>query len=326
MTEQPARLDDRIYGTFDGPEPSRSLPDLVLGLLAEQRATWPDLEQAYEALQHVRQRELPCRGFSVRLQHNPGRMTSSTARVDDNEISERPCFLCLHRLPEGQKGVLYRSDYLVLCNPAPVFPSHFTIVRVEHRPQAIADQIDTFLRLAADFGSGWTVLYNGPRCGASAPDHLHFQAIPAGRLPVERELAQEERLALVSRADGVPLYRVGRMGREVIMLEGDDPDTVKRALSGYIDDLKKHTLTREEPMLNCAGFHDAGTWRLAVFPRRKHRPDVFFKEGDERVVVSPAVVEMAGVVVTPVERDFTRLDASAVEAIYREVSLETDSS
>ena len=114
MTEQPAQLDDRIYGTFDGPEPSRSLPDLVLGLLAEQRATWPHLEQAYEALQHVRQRELPCRGFSVRLQHNPGRMTSSTARVGDDEIGERPCFLCLHRLPQGQKGVLYRSDYLVL--------------------------------------------------------------------------------------------------------------------------------------------------------------------------------------------------------------------
>ena len=90
----------------------------------------------------------------------------------------------------------------------PVFSPHFTVSHLDHRPQAIAEQIDAFLRLMADFGSGWTVLYNGPRCGASAPDHLHFQAVPSGQMPIEKEILEKKRLALITPVDGVsPLSR-----------------------------------------------------------------------------------------------------------------------
>ena len=252
----------------------------------------------------------------------PEESRAALADVGEKNANERRCFLCLDHLPEGQKGILYRSEYLILCNPMPVFSSHFTVSHLDHRLQAIAEHIDTFLQLMADFGSGWTVLYNGPKCGASAPDHLHFQAAPSGQMPIEKEIREEKRLTLMTQVDGVLLYRVRDLGREVIILEGDDPMAVGSAFKGFLNALKKVLLIDEEPMMNIAGFYEERKWRLVIFPRRKHRPDAFFKEGDARVVVSPGVIDMGGVLITPVEKDFERLDAAAVEGIYGEVSLE----
>ena len=209
----------------------------------------------------------------------------------------------------------------------PVFSSHFTVSHLDHRLQAIDENIDTFLQLIADFGSGWMVLYNGPKCGASAPDHLHFQAVPSGQMPIEKEIREEKRLILMTQIDGVLLYRVRDLGREVIILEGDDPMAGEGAFKGFLNALEKVIHIDEEPMVNIAGFYkerkwEERKWRLVIFPRQKHRPDAFFREGDARVVVSPGVIDMAGVVITPVEKDFEQLDAAAVEGIYREVSLE----
>jgi ribosomal protein S18 acetylase RimI-like enzyme len=316
------RLIQKTYITFDGGKSLKSFSRLCLKLLSEQKKTWQDLREGYESLKNIRERDVPCRGFSIRLQQNPGRIKSSLADVGEKNANERRCFLCLDRLPEGQRGILYRSDYLILCNPMPVFSSHFTISHLDHRRQAIAEHIDTFLQLMSDFGSGWTVLYNGPKCGASAPDHLHFQAGPSGQMSIEKETKGKERLTLMGQVDGVSVYRVKDLGREVVILEGDAPMAVGGVFKSYLDALKKVVLANEEPMMNIAGFHNKRKWRLAIFPRRKHRPDAFFKEGDARIVVSPGVIDMGGILITPVEKDFYRLDAAAVEAIYGEVSLE----
>ena len=355
-------LNQKTYTTFDGGESLKSLPGLCLELLSEQKKAWLDLREGYESLKNTRERDVPCRGFSVRLQHNPGRIKSSLAGVGEKNVephgqgrwhptsrpngatsrpnagaftlpakaggpsaagaNERRCFLCLDNLPEGQKGILHRSEYLILCNPMPVFSSHFTVSHLDHRLQAIAENIDTLLQLMADFGSGWTVLYNGPKCGASAPGHLHFQATPSGQMPIEKEIRGKKRLTLITQVDRVLLYRVRDLGREVIILEGDDPMAVGGAFKGFLNALKKVLLIDEEPMMNIAGFYTERKWRLVIFPRRKHRPDAFFREGDARVVVSPGVIDMGGVLITPVEKDFDRLDAASVEGIYGEVSLE----
>jgi hypothetical protein len=312
-------LQERAYGTFNERE---NLPGLCLELLTEQKRAWPDLRSGYESLENVRERDLPYRGFSVRLQCNPGRIKSSTAVVDAEKRREQRCFLCQDQLPENQKGILYRDDYLILCNPMPVFSSHFTVSHVDHRLQTIAEHIDIFLELMADLGSGWTVLYNGPKCGASAPDHLHFQAAPSGQMPIEKEILEENRLSLVTQANGVLLYRITNLGREAVLMEGHDPVALRAVFNGYLNALKKVLFIDEEPMINVAGFYNDRRWRLVVFPRRKHRPDAFFREGDARVVVSPGVIDMGGLLITPVEKDFERLDATAVEDIYREVSLE----
>jgi ribosomal protein S18 acetylase RimI-like enzyme len=315
-------LSQKIYAAFDGDRRSGSFSELCFDLLSKQKKKWMDLREGYESLKEVRERNLPCRGFSVRLQYNPGRIKSSLANVTEKNTNERSCFLCLDHLPEGQKGILYRNEYLILCNPMPVFSSHFTISHLDHRLQAIAEHIDTFLQLMVDFSSGWTVLYNGPRCGASAPDHLHFQAAPSGQIPIEKETLEEKRLTLMTQVKNVLLYHVRDLGREVVILEGDDPMDVGSAFKGFLKALKKILLIDEEPMMNIAGFYKERKWRLVIFPRRKHRPDIFFKDGDARVVVSPGVIDMGGLLITPVEKDFDRLDGASVEGIYGEVSLE----
>jgi ribosomal protein S18 acetylase RimI-like enzyme len=234
----------------------------------------------------------------------------------------KPCFLCLDHLPQGQKGILYRDAYLILCNPMPVFPSHFTISHLDHRAQAIAEHIRTFLDCLVDFGPGWTLLYNGPKCGASAPDHLHFQVAPSGQMPIENKTREGKGLFLVRQVDGVLLHRARDLGREVVILEGDDPIAVEGVFKGFLKGLREVLLIGEEPMMNIAGLYEERKWRLLIFPRRKHRPKAFFKEGDARIVVSPGVIDMGGILITPVEKDFIRLDAAGVERIYREVSLE----
>jgi hypothetical protein len=174
----------------------------------------------------------------------------------------------------------------------------------------------------ADFGPGWMVLYNGPRCGASAPDHLHFQVAPSGQMPIEREIREEKRLALIKQIESVSLYHARDLGREVIALEGDDPMAVKGAFNDFLNALKKVLLLNEEPMMNIAGYYEKTRWCLVIFPRRKHRPDIFSKDGDARMVVSPGVIDMGGLLITPVEKDFERLNGAVVEDIYGEVSLE----
>jgi hypothetical protein len=174
----------------------------------------------------------------------------------------------------------------------------------------------------ADLGSGWAVLYNGPKCGASAPDHFHFQAALSGKMPIEKELREAKRHSPAGRMDGVLLCRVRELGREVVVLEGGDPTALKEVFRRLLQALRKVLHLDDEPMINAAGFYDEKTWRLVIFPRRKHRPDVFFKEGEARRVISPGAIDMGGLLITPVAADFDRLDAAAVEGIYTEVSLE----
>lgn len=319
-------LDYNVYTTFDGRRTSKPLSEICVELLSEQKRTWQDLQDGYESLKQVRERDISCNGFSVRLQFNPGRMKSSTADMRGGDVKERRCFLCMDHLPDDQKGILYRSEYLILCNPMPVFSSHFTVSHIEHRRQSISENIHIFLQMMVDLGIGWTFLYNGPKCGASAPDHLHFQVVPLGMMPIEEEIEKQKTLPRAINIDRISLNRVLGIGREAIILEGEDSRAVGNIFMALLKGLKRvlrvANLSEEEPMVNILGFYKKKKWYLVVFPRRKHRPDIYFKEGDARVVVSPGAIDMGGVLITPVAKDFERLDAAAVESIYREVSLE----
>jgi hypothetical protein len=173
-----------------------------------------------------------------------------------------------------------------------------------------------------DLGSGWTALYNGPECGASAPDHLHFQAVPSGNMPVEEEIKETKRLKNINEVDGILFSRVGNMGREVIVVEGDNPVTLAGAFRIILSALKKTLSIDVEPMVNIIGFYKGKKLCTAIFPRAKHRPDAFFKEGDDRLMVSPAVVEMGGILVTPMKKDFENMNSLIAEGIFREVSLD----
>jgi diadenosine tetraphosphate (Ap4A) HIT family hydrolase len=316
----------------------RELPghtsDLCIRLLHDQKETWAACREGYERFLDTRDREVRCNGFSVVVQHNPGRAASTEARVGEAEIAQRPCFLCKDRRPPGQKGIVYRNEYIVLVNPMPLFPAHYTVISREHRPQAIAENAHAMLQLVEDLGPGWTVLYNGPRCGASAPDHLHFQVATGGRMPIEKEIWDHGRLVEQNRFGDIALYRIAGIGREAAMFEGKQaPDLLPPILS-YLKGLSRVSelmlfdgrddAALSEPMVNIAAYRNGEKAVALIFPRRTHRPSAYFRSGDERIVVSPAAAEMGGIIVTPVERDFERLTAGIVEEIFREVSIDEE--
>jgi ATP adenylyltransferase/5',5'''-P-1,P-4-tetraphosphate phosphorylase II len=311
-------IDQKIYTRFDE---GKNLPELCVNLLSEQKKAWLDLRIGCGSLKDIRERDVPCKGFSVRLQYNPGRIKSSTAEVSREKINERQCFLCLDHLPQDQKGILYRNEFLILCNPMPVFPSHFTVSHLDHRHQAIVEPIGTLLQLVKDFGPGWMILYNGPKCGASAPDHLHFQVAPSGQMPIEEEIKEGKRLKLIKEIDSNLLYHMKDLGREVMIMDGNDPMAMEVFFRKFLKALGNVLQKDEEPMINIAAFYKERKWRLVIFLRQKHRPDIFFKEGEDRMVISPGAIDMGGLLITPVERDFNRLDEALVVSVYEEVSL-----
>ncbi len=313
--------DGKIYAAFDGAPHAQSLSELCTELLSDQKKTWRELKENYATLSAVRIRDIRCGGFNVRVQCNPARIRSIMADVGEKDIRARPCFLCVDNLPEGQKGIFWHKRYLVLCNPMPVLSGHLTICCRDHRPQAIVENANVFLRLMRDFGGSWTVLYNGPRCGASAPDHLHFQAIPSGLMPVEKELMIEKKLVSIARINGVLVSRAAGLGREIIVLDGREQNAVEVAFMRIATSLKKVLSRDDEPMMSIAGFYDGEMWRVMIFPRVKHRPEAFFRLDDARLAVSPGVMEMGGILVVPLEKDFERLDASIVRGIYGEVTM-----
>ncbi|MBN1613593.1 MAG: DUF4922 domain-containing protein [Deltaproteobacteria bacterium] len=318
-------MTEKIEAVFHPGSGRPSLDKLVHDFLGRQKVSWPALSEAYGDLKEIRQREIDCGGFSVSVQFNPRRMTSSTALVDSESLNRRACFLCPANLPNAQKAVLYRESYLILCNPAPIFPGHFTVVHLSHIPQSIEEHIEDFMDLAEDLAPRFNAFYNGPRCGASAPDHLHFQMIPAGSLPIENDLPRSESGKRLRNMDGVTLGCLEGFGREIWLLEGCDRPAMaaafRRILSTLAGFLSPGDPPRNEPMLNLLVRFLDGIWRIVIFPRRKHRPDVFYREGEARLVIAPAAVEMGGVIITPREQDFHRLDAGLIRALYEEVSL-----
>jgi ATP adenylyltransferase/5',5'''-P-1,P-4-tetraphosphate phosphorylase II len=311
-------LENIIFERYDS---ASSLTEQSLRLLHQQQQTWPQLIDGYAAFANVMQKHIDCNGFSVTLQCNPKRIVSSGAKIDAKTISERKCFLSIENLPPEQRGILYRNHFLVLCNPAPIVDQHFTISHVDHVPQAVEAYLGTLLLLAQDFSPSFTVFYNGPRCGASAPDHMHFQAGPAGLIPVEADVVKPERRSLARIIDGVEVLTLKNFGRQVIVLESRNAASLEAVFHRLMSSMREEEKTMEEPKVNIICTHAAGLWRLIVFPRAKHRPDVYFKEGDEQIMISPASIDIGGLPVTPKERDFERVDAAMIEHIYAEVSL-----
>lgn len=259
-----------------------------------------------------------CGSYKVVLQYNPRRAASSGAAVDEAAIKKRPCFLCAEHLPPLQQGILYRQDFMILCNPAPIFDAHFTVVSVRHKKQEIASSLNSLLQMAAAAAPEYLVFYNGPACGASAPDHLHFQMIPANTLPFLGDFSAPPSSGEIS---SVLLHQGKDIDRSVIILEAKSAAALQEKFTLLTKAIHKIISTNMEPLMNvlCTAGNDG--WRLIIFLRQKHRPDAYFAKGEERIFVSPGAIDMAGVVITPLVKDFNRLDCEDMRSIYREVSM-----
>ncbi len=309
---------DRIIVDFDG-DSRISLAELSLSLLARQQSSWPQLRAGYTGLEALRQRQVATEGFVALLQCNPPRIISTGAAIDPAAIKARPCFLCLPNLPPVQQAICCYRRFLVLCNPFPIFPRHFTIAHIRHRPQALHGALPFLLRLARDFQPDFALLYNGPRSGASAPDHLHFQAVPKAAIPVLNK--GREGMEKVRQGERLLIFRTTRDVRAALIVEGDAPETVSALIAKIIDVLKHVLASHGEPLLNLFCHYEDGRWRVVIFPRRKHRPDAYYKTGREQVLLSPGAVDMGGLTVVPRQEDFERLDPLLLRNIFQEVSI-----
>jgi hypothetical protein len=318
-------LDNRILSddTLRQYTSSPDLADQAHALLRQQQETWETLRSGYETLTSVQTKSFSFEGFELKVQFNPGRLTSSSAKVDEKSIRERKCFLCIPHLPPEQRGLAYGEEYVLLCNPFPIFPEHFTIPLVRHEPQRIDTTFDTLLLLAKALHSRYTAFYNGPRCGASAPDHLHFQAGTRGFMPLDLEYESigESHGSLIYDSPHVRAYSIDRYLRNILAWESTDRGVLQRVFAGAYDILQRLTGNEEEPLMNVVVTYQAERWRVLLFPRARHRPSLFFAEGEEQILLSPAAVDLGGVCITPREGDFRKITREHLVAIFEEVTL-----
>lgn len=288
--------------------------------IKEQLAEWPMAKGNFEALATVKVKDLDVDGMHIKVQFNPARIVSSSAKVDAKSLKERKCFLCGANRPEVQRGIEWGPDekYIVLINPFPIFPRHLTIPDQKHVDQLVADRIEDMMDLAAELDE-YTVFYNGPRCGASAPDHMHFQAGNSDFLTIAESLEGAE-LKTVAEDGEATLAVVDTLPLKVFVIDAADHAAGARLFRRLYDAIPVPE-GEKEPMMNLLCFHTPAGERLVVIPRKRHRPSFYGTEGEDCMLVSPASVDMGGVFITPREIDFNRMDADTVRRILDELCL-----
>ena len=281
-----------------------------------QLQTWDDVRRRYRDLDDVQTRELSTDTLTLSAQWNPARIRSTGAKIDAKSISERPCFLCQKNRPHQQMHRTVDGDYELLVNPFPILPVHFTLPTLRHQPQRIQPMYGELLRLA-ERNADLTLLYNGPHCGASAPDHAHLQAVSSGHLPLQQAWQRLSRnLEEVYRYDDEQgVWLVSDYPATAFLIKSQTVEDGERLFRRLYDCLPPAP-DRTEPMMNVIAWRQGADLLSVILPRRKHRPDCY-----EQLMVSPGAVDMGGLIITPRQEDFLCLTPELVLNILREVSM-----
>jgi galactose-1-phosphate uridylyltransferase len=293
-------------------------------LFHTQLSNWEMLSKNYETLKNIQTKSFWYDGFKMNVQFNPERIKSTAAEVDEKSVANRDCFLCVNNIPEEQKGIILLDKFLLLCNPYPIFPQHFTINSLLHQPQRIKEYFDDILRLAKQLAPGYTIIYNGPACGASAPDHFHFQAGTKFFMPIEDDIQQlaNEYGIVINENDKMRMSFIDDGIRRMVFVESDDNSEINNIFTKVLSLYENLASNAVEPMMNilCSYEMEVG-WNVIIFLREKHRPDYFFRKDPEKLLVSPAAIDLGGILITPRESDFKRMNKGLTREILNEVSL-----
>ena len=303
----------------------------VYDLIDRQLAVWQQAKDNFEALSGVGVKEVTVGGFPVKIQFNPARIVSSAAKVDPKTIKERKCFLCAANRPAIQEGLPFmgkKAEYSVLINPFPIFPKHLTVPDVNHVNQTIEGEWERFedmLSLSESLDE-FLFFYNGPKCGASAPDHMHFQGGNKGFLPLEYNYNALEKKLLCA-TEGAKVYAVENYMRGILTIEATD----KLAAVAQFRKIYNCLEVKEgewEPMLNLLAWvvkeNNQTKYISVIFLREKHRPSHYFAEGDANILLSPASVDMGGVFITPLEKDFNKVTEKELVEIADEIQISNE--
>lgn len=292
-------------------------------LIKDQQNEWELAKKNYAGLKKVKTRKLAFDGFDMIVQFNPERIRSSAAKVDAKSIKARPCFLCKENLPEEQRSIQVLEKYMLLVNPFPIFPQHLTIPHQEHIDQLIESKFADMLHLARAL-EDFTVFYNGPKCGASAPDHFHFQAGIKRFMPIEYDFRKGLFFHNSRNLGGLEIIRWSEYLRTILTFSGRDIGQITEAILKIYTELKKLQPDEDEPLLNILASFAGSRWTVHLFPRKLHRPWQYFEEGEKQILLSPASVDMGGVLITPREEDFNKISMGDAQDIFEQVCLEED--
>jgi ATP adenylyltransferase/5',5'''-P-1,P-4-tetraphosphate phosphorylase II len=276
-----------------------NLQQTIDDLFLSQRNEWKLLDTAIKQLDNVKVKDFEWSGGArVEVQFNPARMVSTSAKIDKETIEKRPCFLCPNNRPKEQKEIPFLDKYLILANPYPILRNHLTISFRSHVAQRIRKKIGDMLILAESLPN-YVVFYNGPKCGASAPDHFHLQA--GLKMPIL--LSGENEL------------------RSCLVVESDSRKDVEDRFEDVYRYLQRLQPQEEEPMMNLIAYVEDNNYVLHIFPRKAHRPRQYYLEGKEQLLISPGAIDMAGLIITVREEDFEKIGKEDIEDIYFQVSL-----
>ena len=286
-----------------------------------QLEMWEDARHRFRDLKHVEVRQL---SDQLKVQFNPARIVSTGAKIDKHTLGERPCFLCERNRPKEQMTKQIDDHFQLLVNPFPILPVHFTIPATKHQPQSIYRHYGEMHRLLS-LHSELMVFYNGPKCGASAPDHLHFQAGTSGVLPLQTNWQRLSRnltdVISLTDEEKISVLRDFLVPAFVIISKSEDSDEelfhrLYRSMPMRGDE--------SEPMMNIIAWRKGDEFISVVIPREKHRPDAYFAEGEAQMMVSPGALDMAGLIITPREEDFNKINLDKATALLRECGISAE--
>lgn len=296
-----------------------SILEQVNNLFDSQLKNWSLAGKNYAGLLNVQEREVEFDNCLVRLQFNPERIVSTGAKVGKEDIKKRKCFLCGENRPEEQRGVAYRAKYNILVNPFPILPVHFTIPTIDHVPQTI-EFFEDMLFLARDLEE-YSIIYNSPDCGASAPDHMHFQAGTKNFTQTERELPELMRRSQVLdfEKDTIVYHAIDYLRTCYIIVSKDFNKSVVEFYR-ILNERCVTSLQYAEPRINVICRYDKGLWTTIIFPRKKHRSSHYINL-DDQIMISPGTIDMAGVMITPRLDDFKKVSKRNIAEILNEVTL-----
>lgn len=300
------------------------MTEQINALFLKQLALWDLAKKNYKALETVQEKQFTINGNCYKVQFNPARIVSSAAKVDAKSIQERKCFLCRQNLPSEQIGLPFDENYRILVNPFPIFPKHLTVPDHQHTDQRIAGRFRDMLNLA-EAATDYVIFYNGPRCGASAPDHMHFQAGNKGFLPLENDW-KKQKAEKIGQGTASTLWALNDEPRNTLVIESTNKDEATRLFNIVYHTLEIYSPVHaeEEPMMNLITWKEGKRFVTCLFPRVLHRPSCYHAEGDQNILISPASVDMGGVFITPLEKDFRKITAEDIANILKEVCLQSD--
>ena len=305
-------------------ETNQSAAQILREFVETEKLLWPLAAANYKGLEKVEERSFQYDGFEIRAQFNPERMRSSVAEVDKKSIAARKCFLCSENRPKEQDAIAFGEQFLILVNPFPIFKTHFTISCNLHIDQRFIPNVQSLLELARAM-EGFTVFYNGPECGASAPDHLHFQAGESSFMPIATEFEKLKSTArqLYSGAE-TNVWAFDDYLRKMISVETTSLDEGLRIIGIYYSHFRSMQPEKIEPMMNVLCTFTGGKWTIHLFPRKAHRPTHFYEEGEKQILISPGSVDFGGVFILPRREDFDKITKRNIADILEQVCVDQD--